>query len=573
MNQNYEWNNVKMVDSIKELLELSKKEAGEKLAFEYKDEKNEGKIVKVTYNEFIKDTNELGTALAKYDIHDKHIAIIGENSYKWLTVYLAVLKSTGVFIPVDKELTIEGIINVLKHSESEVLFYSSRYEKWIDEITKKVPKIKYFIGLNNQENKDKKTLSYEKFKQIGANELENGNEKYINLKDSPNNLKVLVYTSGTTGDPKGVMLTEHNLVSVVNYGLKVAEIGDRCLSVLPYHHTYEAVAGILIELHNHSCICINDSLKNVLKNLNLYKPDCIYLVPAFAEVFYKNIWSTAQKTGKDKILKKLIPLSNKLRKIGIDLRGTLFKSIHKALGGNLKIIISGGAPLRNDIGEFFDDIGITLLNGYGISECSPLVSVNRMKFNDSKTVGVVLPCCEIKFENINDEGDGEICVKGDIVMMGYYKEKEKTDRVLKDGWFNTEDYGHLNEKGQLVINGRKKNLIVLDNGKNVYPEEIENYILKIPYVQEVIVKGKKNDIGQEIALIAEVFLNKEKVQEMNEGNIKEKLKADIRDVCKELATYKKISEVEIRKEEFIKTTTNKIKRDMIDEQKRKKNAS
>ena len=183
MNQNYEWNNVKMVDSIKELLELSKKEAGEKLAFEYKDEKNEGKIVKVTYNEFIKDTNELGTALAKYDIHDKHIAIIGENSYKWLTVYLAVLKSTGVFIPVDKELTIEGIINVLKHSESEVLFYSSRYEKWIDEITKKVPKIKYFIGLNNQENKDKKTLSYEKFKQIGADELENGILRTIDFPD------------------------------------------------------------------------------------------------------------------------------------------------------------------------------------------------------------------------------------------------------------------------------------------------------------------------------------------------------------------------------------------------------
>ena len=371
---------------------------------------------------------------------------------------------------------------------------------------------------------------------------------------------MLVYTSGTTGDPKGVMLTEHNLVSVVNYGLMVADIGDRCLSVLPYHHTYEAIAGILIELHNHSCICINDSLKNVLKNLNLFKPNTIYLVPAFVEVFYKNIWSNAQKSGKDKILKMMIPVSNALRKIGIDLRPKLFKSIHEALGGNLKTIISGGAPLRAEIGQFFNDIGITLLNGYGITECSPLVSVNRIKFNDSSTVGIVLPCCEVKFENVNEEGDGEVCVKGDIVMMGYYKEKEKTDRVLKNGWFNTEDFGHFNSLGQLVINGRKKNLIVLDNGKNVYPEEIENYILKIPYVQEVMVKGKKNDIGQEVALIAEVFLNQEKVKEMNESNIKEKLKLDIRDACKDLASYKRISEIQIRENEFVKTTTNKIKR-------------
>ena len=560
MKENYELNKVTKVSSIKEMLELSKKEAGDKIAFQYKDEENKDNIVKVTYKEFNDDVDEIGTALVKYNLHDKHIAIIGENSYKWLTVYLAVLKSTGVFVPIDKELTLEGVINVLKHSESEVLFFSDRYEKWIEEIKKELPNIKYFIGLNKKENVDEKVLSYEKFKEEGYNELKKGNTTYLNLQDDVNKLKLLVYTSGTTGDPKGVMLTEKNLISVVYYGLQVADIKTKCLSVLPYHHTYEAVAGILVELHNHSCICINDSLKNVLKNIQLYKPDFIYLVPAFAEVFYKNIWATAKKTKKDKLLKIMIPISNFLRKIGIDLRNKLFKSIHDGLGGNLKEIVCGGAPVRAEIGKFFDDIGIILLNGYGITECSPLVSVNRLKFNDSSTVGVILPCCEVKFENVNEEGDGEICVKGDIVMMGYYKEKEKTDRVLKDGWFNTEDYGHLTSKGQLVINGRKKNLIVLDNGKNIYPEEIENIILKIPYVQEVIVKGKKNDIGQEVALIAEVFLNKDKVEELNTENVKEKLKLDIRNVTKELPIYKKISDVEIREEEFVKTTTNKIKR-------------
>ena len=560
MNKNYALNsNVTKVSSIKEMLELAVKEAGDKNAFEYRDEVNHDKIVEVTYKNFVKDTDELGTALASLGMENKHIAMIGENSYKWLTVYLTVLKSTGVFVPIDRELPCKDIINVLKHSDSEVLFYSEKYEKWIEEIKENVPNIKFFIGLNKKEHNGN-ILSYDIFKETGKNVLEQGSEIYTGLKDDENKLKMLVYTSGTTGTPKGVMLTEHNLISVVYYGLQVADIGEKCLSVLPYHHTYEAVAGILVELHKHSTICINDSLKNVLKNLQLFKPDFIYLVPAFTEVFYKNIWNNAKKTGKDKVLKKMIPISNGLRATGIDLRAKLFKSIHEAFGGNLKEIICGGAPIRPEIGKFFNDIGITLLNGYGITECSPLVSVNRLKFNDSNTVGVVLPCCEIKFENINSDGDGEICVKGDIVMKGYYKDEERTNKVLKDGWFNTEDYGSINKKGQLIINGRKKNLIVLDNGKNVYPEEIENYILGIDYVQEVVVKGIKNNIGQEVSLCAEVFLDNEKVKEMEIKNINEKLKEDIAEACKELPTYKKITDIKIRKEEFEKTTTKKIKR-------------
>lgn len=556
-NQKIKLNEVTKVTSVKQMLELAVKEAGDKPAFQYKGENDE--IVEVTYKEFVKDTEELGTALASIDMQDKHIAMIGENSYKWLTGYLTVLKSTGVFIPIDKELSANEIINVLKHSDSEVLFYAEKYEKWIPQIKAEVPTVKFFIGLNKKED-DEISLSYDKFKENGAKLLEQGSKIYTNLKDDENKLKLLVYTSGTTGTPKGVMLTEHNLMSVVYYGLQVAEIKTKCLSVLPYHHTYEAVAGILVGLHKHACICINDSLKNVLKNLQLYKPDYIYLVPAFTEVFYRSIWNNAQKTGKDKILKVMIPVSNALRKIGIDLRNAFFKSIHEAFGGELKEIICGGAPIRPEIGKFFNDIGITLLNGYGISECSPLVSVNRIKLNDSSTVGTILPCCEIKLENVNEDGDGEVCVKGDIVMLGYYKDQEKTDKVLKDGWFNTEDYGHINKKGQLVINGRKKNLIVLDNGKNIYPEEIENYILGIPYVQEVVVKGKKNSQGQEVALIAEVFLNKEKVEELNIEHIEEVLKKDINEACKELPVYKHISEINIRKEEFAKTTTNKIKR-------------
>ena len=558
--KNYEYNKAVKIDTIKELMDLAEKEDGDKIAFEYRNEKDKSKIEAITYKEFQYDTYYLGTALLQLGINKNHIAVIGENSYKWLTVYLTVLKSDSVLVPIDRELPEKDIINILKSSDSEVLFYAGKYEKYIEKFKKELPNIKYFIGFDRNENLEN-VLSYKKIMDLGKERYEAGDKSYASIEHKDTNiLKLLVYTSGTTGDPKGVMLTEHNLVSCVYYGLQVAEIKTKCLSVLPYHHTYEAVAGILVALHKHATICINDSLKNVLKNLQLYKPDYIYLVPAFTEVFYKNIWGTAKKEGKEAGLKFLIKLSNALRNIGIDLRGKLFKSIHSAFGGNLKEIICGGAPIRPEIGKFFNDIGVMLLNGYGITECSPLVSVNRPKFNDSSTVGVILPCCEVKIENPNDEGDGEIWVKGDIVMMGYYKDKERTDKVLKDGWFNTEDYGKVNEKGQLVINGRKKNVIVLTNGKNVYPEEIENYILRIPYVEETIVKSVKNDIGQEVALCAEVYLNSDKVKELEIENVEEQLKKDISKETKELASYKHITKIEIRKTEFIKTTTKKIKR-------------
>lgn len=560
MAKKIEYNKVVKFDTIKEMMELSVRDAAKTVAFKYRDEKEKDKIIDVTYEEFQNDTFYLGTALSNVNMTDKHIAVIGDNSYKWLTVYLTVLKSDGVIVPIDKELTSKEIINVVKRSESEVLFYAEKYEQYIEEFKKELPNVKYFIGFSREKD-DENVLSYDSFKASGKEKYETGDKSYTSIEhNDTNKLKMLVFTSGTTGNPKGVMLTEHNLVSAVYYGLHVADIKTRCLSVLPYHHTYESVVGILVAIHRRATICINDSLKNVLKNLNTFKPDYIYVVPAFTEKFYKSIWSNAEKSGKDKLLKIMIPVSNGLRKIGIDLREVLFKSVHDAFGGNLKQIVCGGAPIRPEIGKFFNDIGMMLLNGYGISECSPLVSVNREKLNDPSTVGVILPCCEVKIENPNADGDGEIWVKGDIVMMGYYKEPEKTAKVLKDGWFNTEDYGRINKKGQLVINGRKKNVIVLNNGKNIYPEEIENYVMRVPYIQEAIVKAVKNDQGQEISLCAEVFLNQEKVKELGIENIEETLKKDISKATRELPVWKRVTKTEIRETEFNKTTTNKIKR-------------
>ena len=549
----YEVNEVK---SIKELMKYSVEQAGDKDAFRYKKGKD---IINVTYNEFQNDTLALAVALNKLGVEGKHIAVIGENSYDWLTVYLTVLKSKSVLVPIDKELPLKDIINVLKHSESEVLFYSSRYEKHIREISNALPQVKYFIGFEKDADESESNLSYKKFIDNGRALYEK--EGYEEPDIDTNAMKMIIYTSGTTGMSKGVMLTEHNLLSVAIGALKITKIQKSCLSVLPYHHTYEAVAGIITELLNQTTICINDSLKNVAKNLELFKPEHIYVVPAFAEMFYKKIWTTAESTGKAELLKKLIKISNALMKVGIDLRRKLFASVLKSFGGNLKEIVCGGAALRPEVGEFFNSIGIMFFNGYGITECSPLVSVNTPYLNEPYTVGLPLECCEVKLEDQTEEGIGEICVKGDIVMLGYYKDEERTKEVLTDGWFRTGDFGKITEKGQLVITGRKKNIIVLENGKNVYPEEIENYILAVPYIQEVVVRPNINEHGfNGNNLCAEVFLNEEKVKELGDVDIKEKLKEDINAVTADLPVYKKVSEIEIRDKEFEKTTTNKIKR-------------
>ncbi len=532
-------------ESIRELLTLADRQAGGKVAFKYKKGED---VAEVTYHEFVEQTELLGAALLEAGLGSAHIACIGKNSYKWIVAYLTVLKSAGVFVPVDSELPPVDILHVLEQSDCSAVFYDKKYEELFREHADRLPGIRLYIGFDRTED-DGAFVSFDRL-------LAHGNDcnraKYDRLASRPDDLKLLVYTSGTTGMSKGVMLSEHNLVSSVYYGMQVSTVYDTCLSVLPYHHTYESVSGILVSLHQHSTICINDSLKAVVKNLQLYHPSYIYLVPAFAEVFYANIMKTVRAEGKEKAFLTLIRVSNALRKIGIDCRKSFFKKIHDVFGGRLRKIVCGGAPIRPEIGEFFDGIGISLINGYGITECSPLVCANNDFFNDYHTAGLRLPCLEWRIDDPNEEGIGEICVKGDVVMLGYYKQPEKTAEVLKDGWFYTGDYGYINKKEQLVITGRKKNMIVLSNGKNIYPEELEGYIQGLDYVTEVVVRGVRNEHREEVSLQAEVFLNMEK-------SAKEVLR-DIHERCKDLPSYKHIGSVTIRSEEFPKTTSKKIRR-------------
>lgn len=537
---------VQKFSSIKEMIDIAVRDAGEQIAYRFKENDT---VCDVTFKEFADTVYSLGAFLNKEKLSDRHIACIGINSYNWIVTYITALRSKGVFVPIDKDLPENDIINLIEDSNSEVVFYSGKFEKFFRKNQDELKYIKYFIGFDRDEN-DGRFLSFSKTIGFGH---QIDKTDFLAEQSDPDELKLLVYTSGTTGNAKGVMLSEHNIVSSVYHGLRVSRIYDTGLSVLPYHHTYEAVSDILVSFHNHSTLCINESITAIMKNMTVYKPSYIYVVPAIAESMYKRILKNIQKNGMQEQFASLVELSNKMRKDGIDKRREFFGFIHDAFGGRLRKIVCGGAPIRTEVAEFFDTVGFDFINGYGITECSPLVSANHDKYNNPQTVGIHLPCIEVKIDSPDKDGIGEICVRGDVVMLGYYNNPTLTDEVLRNGWFYTGDYGYINKDDQLVISGRKKNIIVLSNGKNVYPEEIENYIQGIDYITEAVVYSSKNEAGIETSLYAEVYI------EGADKTPPEVLK-DIRQVCTQLPKYKQVSKVVIRTSQFPKTSSNKIRR-------------
>lgn len=537
---------VKEFSSIGEMLTMAKNEAGEKIAFKYKTRDDE--VISVTYDAFYNKVENLGAALTSMGYGDVHIACVGENSYNYIVAFLSVLKSAGVFVPVDKDLPKNEMSYVIDNSDARVVFCAHGYEKRMRDIRDRLPRVEKFIVFGRSED-DGDFLSFDNLVDAGRRI---SRSEYDELKSDEHDLKLLVYTSGTTGVAKGVMLTEHNLVNEIYYGIRLARLYDVSLSVLPYHHTFEAVAGVLAGIHNHTTICINDSIRNTVKNMKLFKPEHIILVPAFAETLYTNIMRNIRKNGIEKKFESALKTSAALRRVGVDVRKKMFKDIHELFGGNLKKIICGGAPIRREISEFFDSIGIPLTGGYGITECSPVVCGNSEERVSHDTAGRRIECVQWKIDEPDNNGIGEICIKGETVMKGYYKNPSKTDEVIIDGWFHTGDLGYITDSDELVITGRKKNLIVLNNGKNIYPEEIEGYIQSVDYIEEVVVRGIKNEYGQETGLYAEVYLSEVKCETQ--------VLSDVQIALSHLPSYKNVSRVIIRSEPFEKTTTNKIRR-------------
>ncbi len=510
----------------------------DKSAFQYLVQKQ---IETVTYRQFYEDVMNLGLFLRKQGFREARIALFGENSYEWILSYFAVVLSGNVVVPIDRMLPDEEVDGLLAFCDASVLIHSDMYadagRRFLDGSR----------GRRAFDMKDFPTLLKE-----GGAASQAEKDSFRNGEVDEERVCSIIFTSGTTGRPKGVMLSQRNLMTDALASARCVYLSGPSLLTLPLHHTFAFTAGVLGVSIYGLPICISKSLRTFKSDMLAFRPQNMFLVPLYVETLYKTIWNTARLQKKDGILKILIILSNLLRKCGLDLRKILFRSILKQFGGSLDLLVSGGAPLALKFAKGMEDIGIQVLNGYGITECAPVVAVNRNQCCRNDSVGLLLPCCEVKIQ------DGEIWVKGPNVLLGYDQDEAATREALEDGWFKTGDLGHLDANGFLYVTGRKKNLIILGNGENVSPEELEEKIQNIENVKEVLVYEKEGSIA------AEIFVDDESSQEEDWEKAREKTQLEIEGKIAEmnrgLPVYKRVQRVIFRRFEFEKTTTKKIKR-------------
>ena len=538
------------LESIRDIINNSNNKYKDAIAIQ---EKKNKKIVSYTYGQLRDDVYALGTKLIDMGLKDKHIAIVGENSYNWIVSYLAIITGVGVAVPLDKELDSEQISKLLEKGDASAVLFSKGFLSSIDEIIEN-SKLEFAACLNDTDKyTDVQTLINE-----GRQLINEGSTVYEDSIVNVNELNVIMFTSGTTGFNKGVMISQNNLLVNIEQSCKAFGIYHSTVAVLPFHHIYENVCGMMAPIAIGMNLFINDSLKYLSKNLKLVKPELEIMVPLFLETMEKSIRVELKRMNLEKTFENSIKFSNFLLKFGIDLRRLLFRKVHANFGGKLKAIVCGGAALKPELITFFGDIGITIHNGYGITECTPLISVNLNKKGDHFSVGKIFSSCQVKIDNKNEEGIGEILVKGPNVMMGYYKDDESNEKSFTNGWFRTGDYGSIDADKNLVICGRKKNLIVLSNGKNVHPEELEGYIYEMmPYVKESLVYIDKNKKGSEV-ISTYVYLDQDFSSGKSLEELESILKEDLKKVNKKLPSFKKIQHIYIKEEEFEKNSSKKI---------------
>lgn len=501
----------------------------------------------ITWKQFADDINALGTALFARGLKGAHIGVVGENSYEWMLVYFTALMADMVIVPLDRELPAEKLGELIAFSDAKAVVFSKAHAGGMQQL--KAGGLDCdFICMADVEGFPPLAGLVEQ----GNALLAEGNRDYLDCAPDTEALAAIYFTSGTSGDQKGVMLSQKNMVASFDGAAQhiLFTDDDVFLSVLPLHHAYESNCGILATLHSGATICFNASLKQFMQNLQLFKPTGLSLVPLITDTMYKQVMETARKGGKLKKLQFGMKLSGLLQKCKIDITEKLFGEVHAALGGRFKAFV-GGAPMNPNITRAFRKMGIVLLQGYGITECSPLVCVNRDRFYNDDSAGPVLPTCEVRIHN------GEIQVRGGNVMLGYYKNPQATEEAFEDGWFKTGDLGHVDQDGFLCITGRKKNLIILDSGENISPEELEGYIIDLPLVREVVVYEAEGKIT------AEIFPDAEYAQAMGIADVQSELKRQVDVVNAKLPRYKHILAVKCREDEFEKTTSKKIIRHKV----------
>ena len=556
------------IQNFKELLNRAAEKYADEVAFEYKKDATSKtpEYIKHTFREYKEEAENLGTALLNMGLENKRIAVVGPNRYEWCTTYISVLAGNMVIVPLDKALPEEEMKSLLLRSEAEAIVFDQKYLPMLEKLKKENSShLKYYICMDPVENEE--FLYYGNLIKDGKLARENGDNKYDNVTIDKDKMSVMLFTSGTTAISKAVMLSQYNICSNINDMPHFVMMypTDVLLSFLPIHHTFECTITFLYGcLYCGATIAFCDGLKYVTANLKEYGVTVFVAVPLMLETMYKKIRKEIEKQGKTKLIDTVSPVANSLAKIHIDLRRKIFKQILNNLGGKLRLVLYGGAPMEKSTVKGLASFGIDMVQGYGLTETSPVITAETDHYKRPGSCGLVMRSDEMKIDNPDEDGIGEIVVKGPNVMLGYYENEEATNEVLKDGWFYTGDVGYFDKDGFLYITGRKKDVIVLKNGKNVFPLEIEFLISKLPYVQEVMVYGKpiKNN---DFLVSAKIVYNEEAMKELYPDKTKKDyydiIWSDIKEkINPTMPDYRHVKEILVTDEPLVKTTTQKVKR-------------
>ena len=552
-------------ENLKEMLQKTGEIYGNRPAYIFKTEQ-EGKFREITHKEVREDINNLGTALIEMGLKNKRIAVISENRYEWGIAYLAAVAGTGIVVPLDKALPNNEIESLILRSEVEAIFYSNKYDNIMNEIReKKNSNVKCFISMD-LEQKTKDIYSQKELVKQGKELIAKGNREFLDAKINNEEMGIMLFTSGTTATSKAVALSHKNLCANlfdIASTIKVDE-NDVFLSFLPLHHTFECTTGFIYPISKGTAIAFCDGIRHIADNLKEYKITVMVSVPILFENMYKKVMKNIEKKGKLETVKKGIKISQFLLKIGIDIRRKLFKEIHENLGGRLRLFVAGGAALDPETEKGFNELGVITYQGYGLTESSPVIAAEDDKYRRLGSIGKAFPSLDVKIIEPNEEGVGELVAKGPSIMIGYYNNEEATKETIdSEGWLHTGDLAKIDKDGYIFISGRKKFVIVLKNGKNIYPEELETVINKIEGIKESFVYGKPEDDG-DYKICAKIVYDKDLAKEvfgtLEEEKLKDFIWQEVKKVNKMMPAYKYVREITITDKELIKTTTQKIKR-------------
>lgn len=556
--------NVKEYENIKDMvIDVSSKRRNQTIFIKKYKEEKETRYENITYDKLLKDIQAFGTDLYKLGLKDKRVAVIGRNRYEWIVAHLSVLLGGMVSVPLDKELKIDELENSLIRSEAEAIVFDEKYVELIEELKQRGnTKIKEYICMSEMAE----YRSVDMLIKDGQKYLKSGYKDYLNCKIDKNKMSILLFTSGTTSKSKAVMLSQKNITSNI-YALQLSEDfydTDVNIAFLPFHHIF-GQTGMLLMIINGVKTVFTDGLRYISQNFKEYGVSVFVGVPILIEAIYNNIWQQIRKQGKEKLVRRLIKVSNILLKVKIDIRRKLFKNIIDGLGGKLRFVISGGAPIDKKIEQGFRDLGIEVAAGYGLTETSPVIAAQTSTAKIPGSVGVAMPNVNIEIINKDENQIGEIIVSGPNIMLGYYKDEEKTNEVLKDGHFYTGDLGYIDAKGNLFITGRKKDMIVLKNGKKIFPDEIETVVNRLEIVKESMVfglpdKNDPSDIQVAIKIVYDDDIRKKEYAGLTDEEFREKIWGEIKKINQTFPMYKYIKHMILTDEELIKTTTKKIKR-------------